>query len=204
MLDAYKPHLDCKVWQFAFEREYIIIPHGGGTTGIAQVNDTDIHQPFSAEYIAREQVELLEKMLRMPANWTPTRSRQEIITTCVEAWAAVDHQKGIAGHKRCGLTNKLDGSEDLLLTREAGDFWQELNMSACRDAAVLQVRDDFDAGLLRDFARSAPTLIEAFDAEAVFDEGSAAHCDVLAACLLCWRRTTAGRCRDAVPWGVVG
>ncbi len=179
MLDAYRPHLSEEVWNCAFSQGYLVIAHGGGTTGLTQVNDTDIHQPFSAEYIAREQVELLEKMLRMPANWTPSRSRQDIVTTCVEAWAAVDHQKGIAGHKRCGLTNKLDGSEDLLITREAADFWVELDMSACRDAAVRQVRADFDAGLLRDFAKSAPTLIEPFDADAVFDEGSAAHCDVV-------------------------
>ncbi len=45
-------------------------------------------------------------------------------------------------------------------------------MAACRVAAAQQVREDFEAGRLDDFATSVRGLIQPFDEEAIFDEGA--------------------------------
>ena len=45
-LDAYAAHLDVKVIKLAWSRGFLCVYHGGGTTGVAQVNDTHLHGPF--------------------------------------------------------------------------------------------------------------------------------------------------------------
>lgn len=52
------------------------------------------------------------------------------------------------GHKRTGLSVALSGSEDHLISREAGVFWRELGMSPLREHAVQAVRDGVEQGRL--------------------------------------------------------
>jgi hypothetical protein len=73
---------------------------------------------------------------------------REVVDDVAATWVVLNHLAGVKGHKRTGLSNALDGSEDHLLTREAGQFWHSLGMSALRDTAVEQVEEQYRAGKL--------------------------------------------------------
>ena len=45
LLDAFAPHMTGRVWRIAWARCVVILLHGGGTTSVGQVNDTDLHRP---------------------------------------------------------------------------------------------------------------------------------------------------------------
>ena len=55
LLDAFAPHMTERVRRVAWVRRVVICLHGGGTTSVGQVNDTDLHQPLKKEYIALEE-----------------------------------------------------------------------------------------------------------------------------------------------------
>ena len=48
--------------------------------------------------------------------------------------------KAADGYKKTGATVALDGSEDWMICREAGDLWRELNMRTIIDKEVAVVR----------------------------------------------------------------
>ena len=62
-----------------------------------------------------------------------------MIQDTVAAWRLVDHMQGVEGHKRTGLNNALDGSEDTFITREALEFWNELDLWKERLKAIAEV-----------------------------------------------------------------
>lgn len=67
------------------------------------------------------------------------RMPQDVLQDVSGAWRMVNHASGVLGHKRTGLSVALDGSEDHLLTREARECWQALNMPELRLAALAAV-----------------------------------------------------------------
>jgi hypothetical protein len=73
---------------------------------------------------------------------------RQVVDDVAATWVGLNHIAGVKGHKRTGLSNALNGSEDHLLTREAGQFWHSLGMSALRDIAVEQVEEQYRAGKL--------------------------------------------------------
>jgi hypothetical protein len=73
---------------------------------------------------------------------------RQVVDDVAATWVGLNHIAGVKGHKRTGLSNSLNGSEDHLLTREAGQFWHSLGMSALRDIAVEQVEEQYRAGKL--------------------------------------------------------
>jgi hypothetical protein len=83
-------------------------------------------------------------------HWTfaPNAICLQVVDDVAATWVVLDHSAGVKGHKRTGLSNALNGSEDHLLTREAGQFWHSLGMSALRDIAVEQVEAQHRAGKL--------------------------------------------------------
>ena len=56
--------------------------------------------------------------------------------------------KAVKGHKYTGLSIKLDGTEDAWVTREAGMFWEKLQMSAYRDELVADIKARVASGEL--------------------------------------------------------
>ena len=173
-LDAFRPHVDPAVFDMCRDHGYVLVLHGGGTTGVCQVNDTDIHGPFSAEYVVREELSLHVQSLVQGSSWTPTRSPQDIVETSCEAWAGLDHELGIKGHKLCGLSIALDGSEDDLVSREARRFWDEApGMPSLRREALAEVTEAFYEGKWPDFesAFQDPAVVAPFDDDAIFEEG---------------------------------
>ena len=54
-------------------------------------------------------------------------------------WRTLDHELGVDGNWRNCLSNKLDGTEDHLVSRRALDFWRDIDMSAQRTTAIAEV-----------------------------------------------------------------
>ena len=52
-MDTYKSHLDDAIKRLGWQRGYIVLYQGGGTTGVGQVNGTDLHQPLSVDYCTK-------------------------------------------------------------------------------------------------------------------------------------------------------
>lgn len=85
-LDAFKPHLDDETTLALWRKGYIPVYHGGGTTGVAQVNDTDCHAAFEREYLNVEAQTLLDQQLIDPGDIS--RSRQQVCQAMFD-WGAV-------------------------------------------------------------------------------------------------------------------
>jgi hypothetical protein len=75
-VDAFKPHLDAAMASAAWAKGYVIMYHGGGTTGICQVNDTDCHGSLEKEYMNCEAQSFLDRQYVDPSDIS--RSRQEV------------------------------------------------------------------------------------------------------------------------------
>ncbi len=55
MTDAFSAHMGDNIRRLAWHRGCNVILHGGGTTGVMQVNDTEWHQPLRRLYVEAEQ-----------------------------------------------------------------------------------------------------------------------------------------------------
>jgi hypothetical protein len=141
MLDVAGSHCGDEVVDFGWGRGYFVLYHYGCTTGVAQVNDTDLHGQFEKVYCEMEQMSFNEVQLLRPG--CINRSPQDVIDDVAGTWAALDHTQAVAGHKRTGLSCALDGSEDYLITREALECWLALGMPAIRR----QILADVDEGV---------------------------------------------------------
>ena len=103
------------------------------------MNDTDLHAAFEREYLALEQVQFFEQNLFDPGNIS--RTRQQVVEDAVATWLALDHEQGVDGHKRVGLSVDLFGDEDLLVARDAKIFWDEIGFGQVRDVEVAKIRE---------------------------------------------------------------
>ena len=143
-LDAYSAHLTPAVRELCWERGCAVGYHGGCTTGIAQVNDTDLHAAFEREYLALEQVQFFEQNYYDPGNIS--RTRQQVVDDAVATWLHLDHEQGVDGHKRVGLSVDLFGNEDHLVARDAKIFWDEIGFGQVRDVEVAKIREAVERG----------------------------------------------------------
>ena len=120
LLDWCSGHRAPEVEALVKEKGHVLLFHGGGTTAFTQVNDTDLHAAFEREYLALEQVQFFEQNLHDPGNIS--RTRQQVVDDAVATWLHLDHEQGVDGHKRVGLSVDLFGSEDHLVARDAKIF----------------------------------------------------------------------------------
>ena len=145
MLDVAKSHIGNRIEDTCWEHGYICLYHYGCTTGVTQVNDTDLHGAFEREYFEMEQTAFNQKALYDPG--CIDRSPQEVVDSAVATWRVLDHGQGASGHKRTALSVALDGTEDTLISRSALDCWRGLDMAAERLRAIAEVDAKVDAGL---------------------------------------------------------
>ena len=136
-LDVARSHVGSDVEDFAFSRGYITVYHYGGTTGVAQVNDTDCHGGFESTFLEHEQDAFNQRQMMDPGNIS--RSPVDVLQDVMATWRSIDHMEGVKGHKRTGLSNALDGSEDDQICREALECWNELDMNNLRKEALAKV-----------------------------------------------------------------
>ena len=176
-LDAYSAHLTPVVRELCWERGCAVGYHGGCTTGIAQVNDTDLHAAFEREYLALEQVQFFEQNLHDPGNIS--RTRQQVVDDAVATWLALDHEQGVDGHKRVGLSVDLFGDEDHLVARDAKIFWDEIGFGQVRDVEVAKIREAVERGDLTWCFGDIESLREAWPQDDVgsTEEGQEVFCE---------------------------
>ena len=67
MVDDYRAQTTPAVRRAAWHRGYVLIAHGGGVTGVMQVNDTDLHQPLKRQYMDLKSSEMLDQQQLRPA-----------------------------------------------------------------------------------------------------------------------------------------
>jgi hypothetical protein len=169
-MDVAKSHLADEITQFAHDRGYCILLHYGCTTGVAQINDTDLHCDLEAAYVELEQCSFHSQQLWDPGNIS--RTLQQVLDDLGGSWKAVDHTRGLRGHKKVGLNIALDGSEDQHITREARIFWLEADMAAERVKAIAEVDALVNAGEITDFSEWRKLIAHPEDPGVVEDEGA--------------------------------
>ena len=97
MLDVASSHCGPEVVALAHSRGYAILYHYGGTTGVAQVNDTDLHGELSSIYIDLEQTAFNNQQTVDPGNIG--RTLQNVLDDACAAWRCCDHRKGVKGSR---------------------------------------------------------------------------------------------------------
>ncbi|MCP4245229.1 MAG: hypothetical protein GY772_32230, partial [bacterium] len=166
--DAYAPHAQDAVRSLCWARGYILLLHGGGTTGVAQPPDTHLHSELSREY---QDAEMRDLALRMQVDPSalPLRSRGDCVRDLVAIWKSSElHRRGSRGFLANMLTNALDGSEDHLGAGDAAQFWHSLGMGELRSQVLADLREEYRAGRLPWSFRSVRKL-EDFPARGQLD-----------------------------------
>jgi len=136
-----------------------------------QVEDTHAHAPYSKCY-KRQETEDAYEQLQVRPDKLPSTSRQTVMNRALSAWSQVDHTSCSHGFVANGITNALDGSEDVELSEDVLSFWHELKMSEVREAMRAEVAEAVHGGLsnFEDYHR----ILEAYPTHAAMLEGQEA------------------------------
>ena len=148
-LDAYKAHFDRAIVDIAWERGFIVVYHGAGTTGLVQVNDTHNHNELENLYIRLEDESIAAAQEDNPG--VVSRSREDVATDFLAAWRNMHHERGATGHKANGLTNDLEGKEDWLLRSAVLAYWRDpaIDVPRMRREAKEEIKRRVESGELR-------------------------------------------------------
>ena len=147
MADDFSAHLSPQVFRLCWSRGYVFIPHGGGVTPVVQTPDTDLNQHVKRDYTSAETVELMRQMREGVC--VPRCKPETCIETAVAVLSSMEmHLRAAEGYLKTGMTVALDGTEDLFIVREAGQFWSDLQMRSKINSAVAEVREEVRAGRL--------------------------------------------------------
>ena len=158
--DAYRAHEDDAVLRLAWKHRYVVIMHGGGTTGVAQVNDTHLITWSALEGIpgAGDAGSLRAAVAK------PTRMRVTCVRDLVMIWKRSSiHLRSRQGFWSNQLLNAFDGSEDHHASSEIAAFWKELDMDKCRDHVIDEVCEEFEHARTEWSFEYVYSLIEPFD-----------------------------------------
>ena len=148
LVDAYAAQTTEAVRRACWHRGYVLISHGGGTTGVAQVNDTDLHQTLKRLYIELESAEMLDQQRLRPGG-VPVPKKEDCISWMAHVWhSSAMHSAVAEGFWKTGQANALDGSQDNRIVRESRPFWDELQMWRRRADVIHDVDVEFDRGRL--------------------------------------------------------
>ncbi len=148
MADDLSAHTSHHVFRFCWSRGYVFIAHGGGVTPVVQTPDTDLNQHVRRDYTAKEIEELMQQM--RDGVCVPRNKPEKCIDMMVEVLSRTAlHLHAADGYVKTGMTVALNGDEDHMIVREAGEFWNELRMREKINSAVAEVREEVEAGRIR-------------------------------------------------------
>ena len=110
-LDHYRPHMSEEVKQIASQRctDLVFIP--AGCTSIAQPLDVSINKPFK-DNLRAQWVKWMQTAERNQNGNLRQPTRQNLLNWISRAWESIDEEIIIRAFLYCGISNKLDGSED--------------------------------------------------------------------------------------------
>merc|ERR1711911_324194 len=83
-LDVAKSHVGDEILDVCRERGFVPLFHYGCTTGIAQVNDTDLHDGFERVYLEMEQAAFTYQQLHDPG--CVARRPQDVVDDTCNTW----------------------------------------------------------------------------------------------------------------------
>ena len=167
--DRYRAHESDAMRRLAWEHRAVVLLHGGGTTGVAQVNDTHLHGALSKAYQELE-MHLGVVQLVLDPNSCPNRSRADCVRDLGLIWGRSDlHLTALAGWKANMIMNALDGSEDRLASSEVRAFWDELEMDTLRKDIIQDICTECEAGRLEWSFEVVYSLVEDFDTTGFLD-----------------------------------
>ena len=151
LADDHKPHKTENVWNLCWSRGYIRVVHGGGATLVGQTPDTDLNEHVRRNYGNKESRLLLEKMRN--GEVVPKCTHEECMLLMLEVLSDPQlHKQASEGYKKVGQSIDLHGTEDALVCREAGTFWNEettdksTSMRPKIDTELAAVADVFESG----------------------------------------------------------
>ena len=161
MADDFGPHKTDNVFRLCWQRGYVLIPHPGGATPVSQTCDTDLNQHVRREYTAFESACIIEEMRK---GVTVPKIDQ---TKCMDMMVKVLNNKKLHlnaadGYKRTGATVALDGTEDHMIVREAGEFFRRLNVREKLQKEIAIVRHEARAGRLKWTYEDVKKLIQPY------------------------------------------
>ena len=146
MADDFRPHKSPNAFRLCWSRGYVLVVHGGGTMPVAQTPDTDENQHVKREYSAVETLELM-RQFRDTAVAVPRVNEQTALDMMYDIMQKKEmHLRAAKGYKYTGATIDLDGGEDHMVCREAGQFWNELQMRQKVNAEIALVRQEARGG----------------------------------------------------------
>ena len=169
MADDFGPHKTDNVRRLCWKQGYILIVHGGGATPVGQTPDTDLNEHVRRDYTAAESSELIDQMRDgVPV---PKMKYEKSIDCMYNVLSdTAKHLHAADGYKYTGATNALDGTEDELIVREAGQFWNDLGMRAKVNRQLSIVEDEVAAKRLHWRMRDVYRLIAPYPAHNAVDK----------------------------------
>jgi hypothetical protein len=122
VLDDYSVHIMDEIKNALLQKGYILVVIGGGVTGDIQINDTDLHAPLKAKYRKVEMKTMIRQLLNEPDK-IPQPSRNEMMLMLCESFNEVLNDIDFSKRfKSLWVTNKLNGSEDYLVSSKLMDM----------------------------------------------------------------------------------
>ena len=189
-LDAYAPGLTDNVQRACWLKGKVLLTHGGGASSVGQTNDTDLHLWTRKRFIELQQ-DLMIRKARMAGGGMADLTREENINIMIQVMSDKElHMRASRGYKYAGALVALDGSEDYKVCREAGEFWNEMNMRTRINSAVAEVEAQFREGKLPWTWKTVQSLITPYPKKG--------HLDVL----LPGQEDEATEDPDGMPWEV--
>ena len=158
MLDWFSAHLSAEVADAVRGLGHVLLYHGGGVTGLQQINDTHLHAVVQR---MMEQLETaaMHRLRQADPQKIASFQRQDVLDIVAEMWQGIDHanvrQKGYA---QTGPTLPDDATIDDLFV-DLRPVWEHIDGQALRQQAIQDVNDQWAAGILQSWA-DAENIIE--------------------------------------------
>ena len=102
--DDFSPHETENVWRMCWSRGYVVIPHGGGATPVAQTPDTDLNQHVRRECTTEETRDLIWQFRNTAVAAPKVKHEKSIDITYTALSSTQLHLRAAAGYKTLELT----------------------------------------------------------------------------------------------------
>ena len=169
MLDWYSAHLSSEVQDLITRKGHILLLHGGGVTGMEQINDTHLHALVQRRMEELETVEFYNQRRDNPSK-VARLSRQNIVDIVREMWLGIPHNRlSATGYRQTGpCLPETEGFESIYHALQP--FWERLDGDKIRSDAQEYVEQLWRDGSLRSW-RDAQVLVENHSPHKCAEEG---------------------------------
>ena len=151
LLDWFSAHLSEEVQEAIRAMGHVVLYHGGGVTGLEQVNDTHMHAQVQRT-MEQLEVKLMSSARRASPEKIASLRRQDVLDLVSEMWLGLDHE-GISrvGYAQTGPCLPADGgAEDIF--KDLRPVWEAIDGEALRDQAIRQVDEMWADGIIASWA----------------------------------------------------